>query len=88
MEELITTYHYRDFSLPVYLDDYYYYTIIAGKQVNICKANQDYFEYIKNIIDNAFDSIWQKDKNTYLTFFNNAGNRDLKLIYKDRIVKV
>lgn len=93
MEDLfITTFNYRNFSIPVYkredinLSSSSYYAILMGKQVDFVSENWE--SEIREIIDKYLDLILEIDEDAWLAWFFNGEYKDIKLVYKNRILKI
>lgn len=93
MEKEVTIYEYRGFKVPVYLDDYgqQYYIKFDGEEVGLGTYNLNYESEIESIIDHKLDFICTFDKypGAVLSwFFNGYNDRDIKLSYRSRTLKV
>lgn len=80
---------YRGFNLDFYYDEQtqQFYTIWENEVLPFGRVNTEYKNEMKSIIDCKLDTIF-KDKFTKLEYFENGGNRDIRLIYNKRILKV
>lgn len=91
MDELIDTVNYRDFSVPVYKNNYsQIYTIIGGKIIKLSCKLEDYRKYVEETIDRFVDNLqrFEITKNSYLEYFNNGGHFDLRFVSDGRIMKI
>jgi hypothetical protein len=87
MEDFVTTFHYRGFSFPIYIDEEgKFFTYVAGKLVKV--ADQNYESRIRNIVDRQMDLISEINQNAWIEWFDNDGHSDIRLKINGRIVKV
>lgn len=89
-DEYLDQLNYRDLSFSIYKSFQYdcYYTIIQGKPIYICPANQDYRTNIKDVIDINLNLVADLGKDAKLVKFQNGAHEDIKLIVRGRTVKV
>ena len=90
-DEIVDQFNYRGFSFSVYKSeaDSCFYTILMGKSVRVCGADESYPARMRDIIDDSLGTIraWH-DLDAKLVEFQNGGSLDLKLVCKGRIIKV
>ena len=87
-DPLIDQVNYNGISLDIWEDTLVYYTIVAGKRVNICKKSEDYMERIRLVIDTNMNLIHDFGGGAKLVYFQNGKHRDIKLIDGNRTLKV
>ena len=90
-DEIVDQFNYRGFSFSVYKSeaDSCFYTILMGKPVRVCGADESYSAHIRDLIDDSLGTIraWP-DLGAKLVEFRNGGSLDLKLVCGGRIIKV
>lgn len=90
-DEIVDQFNYRGFSFSVYKSeaDSCFYTILMGKPVRVCGADESYSAHMRDIIDDSLGTIraW-RDLDAKLVEFQNGGSFDLKLVCKGRIIKI
>lgn len=90
-DEIVDQLNYRGFSFSVYKSeaDSCFYTILMGKPVRVCGADESYSAHIRDLIDDSLGTIraWP-DLGAKLVEFRNGGSLDLKLVCGGRIIKV
>lgn len=90
-DEIVDQLNYRGFSFSVYKSeaDSCFYTILAGKPVRVCGADESYSAHIRDLIDDSLGTIraWP-DLDAKLVEFRNGGSLDLKLVCGGRIIKI
>lgn len=88
----VETYTYRGISVDIYNDDYgqQFYCTLFGEEVGFGAFNLNYREDLEYLIDEKLDVItrFSKFHGSCLRWFNNGGYRDIKLIYKQRVLKI
>lgn len=91
----VETYTYRGISVDIYNDDYgqQFYCTLFGEEVGFGAFNLNYREDLKYLIDEKLDVItrfprFQKFHGSCLRWFNNGEYRDIKLTYRQRVLKV
>lgn len=88
----VETYTYRGISVDIYNDDYgqQFYCTLFGEDVGFGAFNLNYREDLEYLIDEKLDVIarFPKFHGSCLRWFNNGGYRDIKLVYKQRILKI
>lgn len=88
----VETYVYRGISVDIYNDDYgqQFYCTLFGEEVGFGAFNLNYREDLEYLIDEKLDVItrFPKFRGSCLRWFNNGGYRDIKLVYKQRILKI
>lgn len=91
----IETYTYRGISVDIYNDDYgqQFYCTLFGEEVGFGAFNLNYREDLEYLIDEKLDVITRFPKSprfrgACLRWFNNGEYRDIKLTYKQRILKI
>lgn len=91
----IETYNYRGISIDIYNDDYsqQFYCTLFGEEIGFGAFNLNYRDDLKFLIDEKLDVITRfprshKFHGACLRWFNNGGHRDIKLTFKQRILKV
>lgn len=88
----VETYTYRGISVDIYNDDYgqQFYCTLFGEEVGFGAFNLNYREDLEYLIDEKLDVIarFPKFHGSCLRWFNNGGYRDIKLVYKQRILKI
>lgn len=88
--QIIDTLNYRGFVLHFFMNDdrQEIFTIIDNSLVYFGQCNADYKKDACNLVDLKLDVISQISPEGKLLWFQNGGYRDIKLIYKTRIVKI
>ena len=90
-DQIIDQFNYRGFSFSVYKSDAdsCFYTIMMGKPVKVCNINESYSGHMRDLIDDSLGLIhaWH-DSDSKLVEFLNGDSFDLKLVCKNRIIKV
>ena len=88
----VETYEYRGISVDIYNDDYgqQFYCTLFGEEVGFGAFNLNYREDLEYLIDEKLDVIarFPKFHGSCLRWFDNGGYRDIKLVYKQRILKI
>lgn len=88
----VETYTYRGISVDIYNDDYgqQFYCTLFGEEVGFGAFNLNYREDLEYLIDEKLDVIarFPKFHGSCLRWFNNGGYRDIKLVYKQRLLKI
>ena len=91
----VETYAYRGISVDIYNDDYgqQFYCTLFGEEVGFGAFNLNYREDLEYLIDEKLDVITRFPKSprfrgASLRWFNNGEYRDIKLTYKQRILKI
>lgn len=88
----VETYTYRGISVDIYNDDYgqQFYCTLFGEEVGFGAFNLNYREDLEYLIDEKLDVItrFPKFHGSSLRWFDNGGYRDIKLVYKQRILKI
>lgn len=88
----VETYTYRGISVDIYNDDYgqQFYCTLFGEEVGFGAFNLNYREDLEYLIDEKLDVItrFPKFRGSSLRWFDNGGYRDIKLVYKQRILKI
>lgn len=88
----VETYTYRGISVDIYNDDYgqQFYCTLFGEEVGFGAFNLNYREDLEYLIDEKLDVItrFPKFHGSCLRWFNNGGYRDIKLVYKQRVLKI
>lgn len=87
-DPFIETVNYRNFSIPVYRHENFFYIVIEGKYYKLCDISKNYKDYLTRKIDFGLDLIHDFGNDTYLVYFDNAGHKDIKLYYKNRLIKI
>lgn len=94
-EKPVTRVEYRGFSIPIYQDDegQQFYCIWEGQELGFGAYNTDFVDDLKDLIDRKLDIVYTFDLESgffgaRLEWFDNAGNRDIRLLYRGRILKV
>lgn len=87
-DEIIDQINYRGFSFSVWQNSVHYYTVVAGKITTICDKNRNYRDYVYRMIDDQLDCVYAWDAYAQLVKFQNGDHTDVKLVYKNRILKV
>lgn len=90
-DQIIDQFNYRGFSFSVYKSDTNscFYTIMMGKPVKVCNTNESYSVHMRDLIDDSLGLIhaWH-DSDSKLVEFPNGDYFDLKLVCKNRTIKV
>ena len=88
----VETYTYRGISVDIYNDDYgqQFYCTLFGEEVGFGAFNLNYREDLEYLIDEKLDVItrFPKFHGSSLRWFDNGGYKDIKLVYKQRILKI
>lgn len=91
----VETYTYRGISVDIYNDDYgqQFYCTLFGEEIGFGAFNLNYREDLEFLIDEKLDVITrfpksQKFLGSCLRWFDNGGYRDIKLTYRQRLLKV
>ena len=91
----VETYTYRGISVDIYNDDFgqQFYCTLFGEEVGFGAFNLNYREDLEYLIDEKLDVITRFPKSpkfhgSCLRWFDNGGHRDIKLTYRQRILKV
>ena len=94
-EKPVTRVEYRGFSIPIYQDSagQQFYCIWEGQELDFGAYNTDFVDDLKDLIDRKLDIVYTFDLESgffgaRLEWFDNAGNRDIRLLYRGRILKV
>lgn len=89
---LVETYTYRGISVDIYNDDYgqQFYCNLFGEEVGFGAFNLNYREDLEYLIDEKLDVItrFSEFHGSSLRWFNNGGYRDIKLVYRQRVLKI
>lgn len=90
-DRIIDQFNYRGFSFSVYKSDAdsCFYTVLMGKPVKVCDSDESYSVHMRDLIDDSLGMIhaW-RDLDAKLVEFPNGDSFDLKLICKNRIIKI
>lgn len=91
----VETYTYRGISVDIFNDDYgqQFYCTLFGEEVGFGAFNLDYRDDLEYLIDEKLDVITRFPKSpkfhgSCLRWFDNGGHRDIKLTFRQRILKV
>ena len=91
----VETYTYRGISVDIYNDDFgqQFYCTLFGEEVGFGAFNLNYRDDLEYLIDEKLDVITRfprspKFHGSCLRWFDNGGHRDIKLTYRQRILKV
>lgn len=89
----VTSISYRGFEVPIYLDDpgQQFYCYWEGEVLGFGSYNTNYQEDLKFIIDQKLDIIHYFEEPYWgakLVWFDNGGYRDVKLTYRQRVLKI
>lgn len=91
----VETYTYRGISVDIYNDDFgqQFYCTLFGEEVGFGAFNLNYRDDLAYLIDEKLDVITRfprspKFHGSCLRWFDNGGHRDIKLTYRQRILKV
>lgn len=89
LQKPVDTLEYREHSVTFYYDDdtQQFYTMWENDILAFGSLNTEYKKDMKHIIDDKLDLIF-KDNFTRLEFFDNGENRDIKLSFRGRIIKI
>lgn len=86
------TFTYRDISLSLFLDSYanQLFFIYNGGRVYLGKDNGNFENFIKAYIDDQLDTVFRFPDFTAakLERFQNGNYRDIRLVYKKRVLKI
>ena len=97
MDEIIRisdTLDYRGYHIDFYYDDYgqSFYTFFENEEISFGSFNSNYKEEMEYLIDKKLDSIcwFEEFPGAKLEWFFNglSGARDIRLLYKTRLLKV
>lgn len=91
----VTSVNYRGYNIPIYLDEQaqQFYCYWENQKLEFGAYNMEYASDLESMIDRKLDVIYTFDEDsgyfgTRLEWFDNNGNRDIKLLYRGRILKV
>lgn len=94
-KDLVTFVNYRGYNVPIYLDEQaqQFYCYWENQKLDFGAYNMEYASDLEGMIDRKLDVIYTFDKDSgyfgaRLEWFDNNGNRDIKLLYRGRILKV
>lgn len=84
---------YRGFEVPIYVDDpgQQFYCYWEGETLGFGSYNTNYEDDLRYIIDQKLDTIHYFDGPFFgakLEWFDNGGYRDIRLLWRQRIVRV
>lgn len=94
--KIITTFDYRGIHLDLYLDELnqelFTFWPETNELVSFGSYNADFREDAKYLIDRQLDLITDDFGEgiigAKLEYFDNAGHRDIRLVYQNRIIKI
>jgi len=89
----ISTIYYRNFIIPIYMDDpgQQFYCKLEDEDIGFGAFNTNYKDDIIYLVDSKLDFIYSFADDYHgakLEWFANAQYRDIRLVYRSRVLKV
>lgn len=94
--EPVTIINYRGYELGIWNDDagQQFYTYINDDEIGFGSFNTDFQDDLEFLVDMRLDFIFDYGDldlelfGGHLQWFDNGGHRDIKLVYRQRILKI